>query len=466
MTSTTYPLRVEGELDPGASRWLWLVKWVLAIPHYLVLVVLWIVFVLLTMVAGVAILFTGRYPRALFDFNVGVLRWSWRVLFYSYAALGTDRYPPFTLGEVPDYPARLEVDYPDRLSRGLVLVKWWLLAIPHYIVIALLCGQTFGWLDSPWSLSFPGGLIGVLVLFAAIALLFTGVYPRSLFDFVLGLDRWVLRVAAYAGLMTDVYPPFRLDMGGRERTGVEITTRPEPEGTARGAVAMTPASRWSAGQVILVVVGSLATLAALVVLVGGIAVTVIDRTQRDADSFLMTPTETFSSTGYAVVSESADVETDGARFLRWFLGTVKLRSEADRPMFVGIARAADVEAYLGGVARSTVTDLDTDRPTYRESTGGAPSARPSEQDIWVASATGAGNQALTWEPEEGDWSVVAMNADGSSGIDVELAIGAELDKLGWIEMVMIVGGLVVLLGGAGLILLGINSHGRERPVRG
>ena len=87
------------------------------------------------MVAGIAILFTGHYPRALFDFNVGVMRWNWRVGFYVYAALGTDRYPPFSLSPV-DYPATLEVAYPERLSRGLVLVKW-LLAVPHLIVIAL-----------------------------------------------------------------------------------------------------------------------------------------------------------------------------------------------------------------------------------------------------------------------------------------------------------------------------------------
>ncbi|MEU5097157.1 DUF4389 domain-containing protein [Streptomyces sp. NPDC020996] len=202
-------VRVDAELEEPLSRWLWLVKWILLIPHYVVLFFLWIGFVAVSVVAFFAILFTERYPRALFDFSLGVLRWSWRVAYYSYGALGTDRYPPFSLGAEPGYPARLDIAYPERLSRGLVLVKWWLLAIPHYVVLwFFLSGINLGW----WG----GGLVGVLVLIAAVTLAFTEEYPKSLFDLVLGLNRWVLRVAAYAGLMTDSYPPFRLDMGGAE----------------------------------------------------------------------------------------------------------------------------------------------------------------------------------------------------------------------------------------------------------
>jgi hypothetical protein len=129
-----YPVRIEGQLDTGLSRWVWLVKWFLAIPHYIVLTLVWLTLLVLTIVAFFAILFTGRYPRGMFDFNVGVLRWTWRVAVYSYGALGSDRYPPFTLDDVPDYSARLEVAYPEQLSRRLVLVKWWLLAIPQYLV--------------------------------------------------------------------------------------------------------------------------------------------------------------------------------------------------------------------------------------------------------------------------------------------------------------------------------------------
>jgi Domain of unknown function (DUF4389) len=217
-SASRYPLQLTGELAPQLSRGLWLVKWLLAIPHFVVLFFLWVAFAVVGVIAFFAILFTGRYPKALFDFNTGVLRWSWRVGFYSYSALGTDKYPPFTLEDVPDYPARLHVEYPDSLSRRLVLVKWWLLAIPHYLVVAVFAGGGLaawaagggGWVAS------MGGLVGLLVLIAGVTLLFTGRYPRSLYDFVLGMNRWIFRVAAYSSLMTDSYPPFRLDMGGDE----------------------------------------------------------------------------------------------------------------------------------------------------------------------------------------------------------------------------------------------------------
>lgn len=209
-----YPVRLEGHLDQGVSRWLWIVKWLLVIPHWIVLLVLWPVALVVTVVAGFAILITGRYPRALFDFNLGVMRWSWRVSFYTVGAFASDRYPPFSLAADPTYPADLAVDYPERLSRGLVLVKWWLLALPQYLVVGFFVGGgALGW-RAGWPLELGGGLIGILALIAVVVLAASGRYPESVFDFVMGLNRWCYRVLAYALLMRDEYPPFRLDAGG------------------------------------------------------------------------------------------------------------------------------------------------------------------------------------------------------------------------------------------------------------
>ncbi|MHA7262141.1 DUF4389 domain-containing protein [Arthrobacter sp. TMN-37] len=232
-----YPARLIGQLDPVLSRWKWLVKWFLAIPHFILLFFLWFAFGITTIVAGFSILFTGRYPRPLFYFNVGVLRWNWRVAFYAYAAAGTDRYPPFTLART-DYPADYDVEYPARLSRGLVLVKWWLLAIPHLLIVAALTSSnTTRWIETEdWGVTYETGagpsLLGLLVLIAVIILLFTGRYHRPLFDFILGINRWVYRTITYTALMRDEYPPFRLDQGADEpalRDGAgEVGHRPPP----------------------------------------------------------------------------------------------------------------------------------------------------------------------------------------------------------------------------------------------
>jgi hypothetical protein len=215
---------------------MWLIKWFLAIPHLIVLFFLWFALVVTTIVAWFAILFTARYPRSLFNFNVGVLRWSWRVSFYAFTAIGTDRYPPFTLART-DYPADFDVDYPEHLSRGLILVKSWLLAIPHLLIVGVLAGTTRTWVasDSDW----PGAggryvsggtfsLISLLTVIAGVILLFTGRYLRSLFDLLLGLNRWIYRVTAYVALMRDEYPPFRLDMGPSDPADAPPVGYPPP----------------------------------------------------------------------------------------------------------------------------------------------------------------------------------------------------------------------------------------------
>ncbi len=210
------PVQINAALDPALSRWQWLVKWFLAIPHFIVLAFLWLAFAVTTIVAFFSILFTSRYPHSLFDFNVGVLRWTWRVQYYATSGgLGTDRYPPFSLGRHPEYPAVLDIAEPAHLSRGLVLVKSWLLALPHLALLGVLTGGV-AWVGDEGAGYGGFSALGLLVLFAAVALLFTGRYPRPMFDLIIGLNRWLYRVIAYVALMTDEYPPFRLDQGGTE----------------------------------------------------------------------------------------------------------------------------------------------------------------------------------------------------------------------------------------------------------
>ena len=461
-----YPVRIEGELRANPSRWLWLVKWLLAIPHYIVLAFLWLAFFVLTVVAFFAILFTGRYPRGIFEFNIGVLRWTWRVAFYSYGALGTDRYPPFALDDVPDYPARLDVDYPERLSRGLVLVKWWLLAIPQYVIVGIFLGgggfaasRSGHWHGG--GLWFAGGLIGVLVFFAGVALLFTTRYPRGLFDVVLGLDRWVARVAVYASLMTDRYPPFRLDQGGAE-PAVEPTTERESEAAGEAAAPEAePRERGGggAGRVVLLVLGSIAALLSFALLAGGCALVVVDQTQRDKDGYLMSPSVDFSTPSYAILSERAKLHLKGAEWaVDHFIGTVRIRSKSDRPVFVGIGPAADVDRFLLGVEHAVVTSLDVDHPHYSNRSGSAPASAPHKQPFWVASASGSGEQTVDWDPKSGSWRVVVMNSDASRGVASTMSIGAELDSVLWIGVALLGVGALFAAGAALAITAGVRRR--------
>ena len=185
----TYPLRFDVEYPEKLSRWLIFVKWLLAIPHLLIVGALGYVVEVIILIAWFAILFTGRYPRGLFDFVVNVYRWQANVS--AYAGLFRDEYPPFSW-EPGKYPVSYEVDYPEQLSRWLIFVKW-LLAIPHIIVLGLLFIVAF-----------------VAWVIAWFAILFTGRFPRGLFNFLVGVVRWNYRLNLYTNFLRDEYPPFSL----------------------------------------------------------------------------------------------------------------------------------------------------------------------------------------------------------------------------------------------------------------
>ncbi len=453
-----YPVRLQATLDPKLSRWLWLVKWFLAIPHFIVLAFLWVAFAVLSVIAFFGILFTGHYPRGIFEFNVGVLRWSWRVGFYTYSALGTDRYPPFTLAEVSEYPTHLDIAYPDHLSRGLVLVKWWLLAIPHYIVVGLFMGGAwFAWQEGS-ARAGSGGLIGLLVLIAAIALLFTGRYPQPLFDFVLGLNRWVLRVAAYAGLMTDEYPPFRLDMGGDEPAGTLTVSPPQPPAPPEGK------GGWTAGRVGAVVAGALLVLVSLGLLGGGGTALWADQTQREG-GYLTSATHSFRTDAYALASDRIDLSADGPDWLySELIGDVRVRvtplQQDAGPLFVGVARTADARTFLAGASYDRVRDLTSSGPHYQRQGGSAAPVPPASSDIWVAQASGTGQQQVVWPSESGDWTVVVMNADATPGLGIRADVGATTPALTGVAAGLLAAGAVLLLGGIALMALGVSRASR------
>ncbi len=457
-----FPARLEGHLEQP-SRWLWLVKWLLALPHFVILTFLWLAFALLSVLAFVSLLFGGSYPRGIFDFNLGVLRWTWRVAFYAFGANGTDRYPPFTLADVPDYPARLEVAYPERQRHGLPLIGWWLLGIPQYAVACIFAGGvgSFGWdaSNSHWTSPASVGLIDLLVFVAVVVLLFRGEYPRSIFDFVLGLNRWVLRVGAYAALMTPEYPPFRLDDGENEPGGIAIDPMP-PSAAPAPSTAATQASRWGAGRVIAVILSSLALLAGLAVLAGGGAALVFDQTQRDASGYLMTGSTAYATNTHALVSDSYRTGAAGDVFLaRDMLGTVRIRTHSTRPVFVGIGPATAVQSYLAGVSREVATRFDAAQHDFRLRTGGAPAAPPTSEDFWVAHSMGSGTQTLSWSPTSGNYRIVVMNANGSAGIHTDIAIGARFPHLLWIGIGVLGGGALLLLIGGGGLYAAVRKRG-------
>ena len=459
-----YPVRVEGHLEQP-SRALWLIKWLLVIPHYVVLAFLWLGFCVSACIAFLAMLFTGRYPRSLFAFNVGVMRWTWRVSFYAFGANGTDRYPPFTLDDVPEYPARLVVDYPEHQRRGLPLIGWWLAGIPQYLIAGVFAGGgalAWSWFEHSWRGPTYFGLIDLLVFVAVVVLLFRGAYPRSIFDFVLGLNRWVLRVLAYAAVMAPEYPPFRVDGGETEPGGTltvpaQLTLDAAAAVTPRAGAAARDTERWGPGRSIGVVVASLLGLVSLGLLGAGGTGIVLDQTQRDSSGYLMTSTTPYSTSTYALVSGSYRGGTAGDWFVnRDLIGTVKLRVNSPLPVFIGIGPESAVNRFLAGVAQARGDSFTARSATFRTYPGGAPSGPPRTQRFWSASSTGSGRQTLTWHPRAGNWRIVLMNADASAGVSSEVSIGARMPHL------LAVG---IVAAGTGLVLLLISSGGIYLAIR-
>ncbi len=189
----SYPVDLVGDYEERVSRFLWLIKWLLTIPHLIILAIVSIPTFLTLPVSWLAVVVLGRYPHLLWAYHAGLMRWAWRVNFYSYQAGNTDQYPPFSFESRSDYPADIDIEYPESSSRLTGCFRW-LLIIPHWVITGIL-----------------SNIVSILVLFALVIVLFTGRYPEGMFDIIMGMNRWIYRVNAYAWLLVDDYPPFSFD---------------------------------------------------------------------------------------------------------------------------------------------------------------------------------------------------------------------------------------------------------------
>ena len=241
--------------------------------------------------------------------------------------------------------------------------------------------------------------------------------------------------AAHHGTLTQPRPP----QGGP-------ALPPRPEAVARP-------SGWTGGRITALVIGALLVLVSLVLLGGGGTALWADRTHRDA-GYLTTDVHEFSTSGSALATERIDLGSAGTGWLYppALLDKVRIRVTPVSPgsaLFVGIGPSADVDRYLAGVSHTLISDFWGNR--VQATGGGTPGSAPGTRGFWVASATGPGARSLVWDPANGSWTVVVMNADGRPGIDVRADLGARMPALPWIAVGVLAAGAVFAVGGALLI---------------
>lgn len=219
-------------------------------------------------------------------------------------------------------------------------------------------------------------------------------------------------------------------------------------------------SPWTAGRIAPLVIGALLVLVSLVLLGSGGTGMWAYLAKRDA-GYVTTGVHKFSTAGSALTTKPTQLGSAGVGWLYspTLLDKVRIRvtpASAGPPLFVGIARSKDVDRYLAGVDRTVINDFwDND---VKPVDGGRVGSAPATQDFWVASTSGAGTRSLVWEPADGTWTVVVMNADGRPGVDIGADLGARMPTLQWIALGLLVGGLVLMAGGILLIVGAIRRR--------
>jgi hypothetical protein len=229
--------------------------------------------------------------------------------------------------------------------------------------------------------------------------------------------------------------------------------------TTSPVLAEQTARRFGTNRVLLLIFGGITVLIAVALLAGG-AFAAWGLTQRDDSGYFTSAAHRFSTGSFAIVSESFDVGTDvpstvfGDR-----IATIRIEASADEPVFIGIARSRDVERYLADVAHDEISDLNTDpfSVDYRRLDGSGSPARPASQRFWRVWADGPGGQTITWPLGKGNWSAVAMNADGSRKVSADVRFAARVPFLRWLAIGLLAGGGLVLLGGGALVYFGARK---------
>jgi hypothetical protein len=227
-------------------------------------------------------------------------------------------------------------------------------------------------------------------------------------------------------------------------------------------MSQTTTTRTRPRTVAIVVAGFLGLAALMSLAIGGAAM--YGQSHKDDDGYLSTDTHRLATDRSAIATDDLDIDAGGSGWLvdSDSYGNVRVRAESNdgKPVFVGIARSGDVEDYLAGKDHATLTDVDfhpfdADYDDHRAARSPAP---PATQDIWAASAQGTGRQAVTWDVENGSWSVVVMNADGSAGVDAGVSAGAEVSFLDEVAWAGIAAALLAALAAAGVLVLDVRRQ--------
>jgi hypothetical protein len=359
---------------------------------------------------------------------------------------------------VPDYPARLHLDEPPRPPRWLPLVAW-LFAVPHVLIVSALTGAVTWQVDDPGGgrTAVPLGVVTVGILIAGFGLLFGGRYPRGLYDLLVGIGRWSLRVTSYLALLTPRYPPFRLDQGDHE---------PDDDGPppAPAPVTAAPQRTGVAGPVTALIAGVLLLAPATGLTIGGGALLALDGA-RDGAGYVTSPAVSVQSSTAAITAEGITLQA-GDLWTRGLsdIGGVRI-SVTGNPgsrLFVGIASESDVDPWLSGVAHDELTTVSRGAGTYERAPGArGPVADPDTQDFWLATGAGAGAATVTWKATAGDFAVVLANADGSTGVVAEVRAATQVPDLTGLGAGLLTTGIVLGLAAIALIVLGGVGLGRR-----